>query len=145
MGRMPDAVIISDEIAIPLGEIELSAIRSRGPGGQNVNKVASAIQLRFDIAACAALPERVRARLLAMQDRRVSDDGIVVIKSQEHRSQERNRQAAIERLVELVQAALVEPKTRRETTPPRRSVEKRLAEKRHRADIKRGRGPVRGD
>jgi ribosome-associated protein len=145
MRKMPDDVIISEDIAIPVGEIELTAIRSRGPGGQNVNKVSSAIQLRFDAAGCAALPEAVRERLLDMRDRRVTADGIVIIKSQEHRSQDRNRQAAIDRLVELLQSALLVPKTRRRTRPTRRSVEKRLSEKRHRADIKKDRGRIRDD
>lgn len=145
MRKMPDDVIISEDIAIPVGDIELTAIRSRGPGGQNVNKVSSAMQLRFDAAGCAALPEAVRERLLGMKDRRITADGVVIIKSQEHRSQDRNRQAAIDRLVELLQSALYEPKPRRKTRPSRRSVEKRLAEKRHRADIKKDRGPVRDD
>ena len=140
---MPDDVIISDEITIPASAIAFSAVRSSGPGGQNVNKVASAVQLRFDIASCDSLPADVRDRLLALRDRRITADGVIVIKSQEHRSQDRNRQVALDRLVELVRSALAKPKPRRKTRPTRRSVEKRLTDKRRRADIKKDRGPVR--
>ena len=140
---MPDDVIISDDIAIPASAIAFSAVRSSGPGGQNVNKVASAVQLRLDIASCDSLPVDVRGRLLALRDRRITADGVIVIKSQEHRSQDRNRQVALDRLVELVRSALAKPKPRRKTRPTRKSVEKRLTDKRRRADIKKDRGPVR--
>jgi len=126
-------------LAIPPEEVEITAIRAQGAGGQNVNKVASAAHLRFDINA-SSLPEAIRERLLKLEDRRISKEGIVIIKAQEFRSLEKNRAEALRRLQGLVDSVTVLPKKRRPTKPTRSSVAKRLEFKSRRARVKAGRG-----
>jgi ribosome-associated protein len=126
---------------IPEHEVEISAIRAQGSGGQNVNKVSSAVHLRFDIKA-SSLPETIRERLLKLGDQRISKDGVVVIKAQEFRSLEGNRMEAMRRLQALIDGVAVLPKRRRPTKPTRTSVKKRLDSKTQRATIKAGRGKV---
>lgn len=128
-------------IAVSLTEIEIKAIRSQGPGGQNVNKVSSAIQLRFDVGA-SSLPEDVKARLLAKADNRLTSDGVLVITAQTHRTQELNRRDALHRLQALINAVAKPPKTRRPTQPTFGSKQRRLEGKSQRSATKAGRSKV---
>ncbi len=135
-----DQLEVSSTLQIPLAEIDMRAVRARGAGGQNVNKVATAIHLRFDIRHSPSLPDAVRARLLASGDSRISAAGVITIKAQESRSQERNRQAALLRLAKLIRRAAQRPKTRIPTRPGKAAKQKRLDQKSRRGQLKRTRG-----
>ncbi|MCI0400925.1 MAG: aminoacyl-tRNA hydrolase [Gammaproteobacteria bacterium] len=133
---------ITPTIAIKESEIEQRFIRASGPGGQNVNKVATAVQLRFNVAKSPTLPDGLRSRLISLAGRRISEEGVLVIDARRFRTQERNRQDAINRLVKLLQKAAVTPKPRRQTKPTSASQHRRIQSKRRRAAIKRARAPV---
>ncbi|EFW4056456.1 aminoacyl-tRNA hydrolase [Shigella flexneri] len=135
-------IVISRHVAIPDGELEITAIRAQGADGQHVNKTSTAIHLRFDIRA-SSLPEYYKERLLAASHHLISSDGVIVIKAQEYRSQELNREAALARLVAVIKDLTKEQKARRPTRPTRASKERRLASKAQKSSVKAMRGKVR--
>ena len=130
------AIRITDTLSIDESEIEESFVRSSGPGGQNVNKLSTAVQLRFDVRHSPSLPNDVAVRLMRLAGKRLTKDGVLVIVAQNHRTQERNRAEALERLIALVQEAAVRPVPRRPTRPTKASREKRLEGKKLRSGIK---------
>ncbi len=134
---------ISNNVTIPAREIEISAIRAQGAGGQNVNKVSSAIHLRFDIGA-SSIPDFYKERLLKLKDQRITKDGVIVIKAQQHRSREINKEEALRRLQELIKSVSVSPKKRKPTKPTRSSQKKRLDSKTRRGEVKLARAKVTG-
>lgn len=136
---------INDQIAIAEEELEEKFIRSSGPGGQNVNKLATAVQLRFDAKGSPNLPQRVRVRLLQLAGARATKEGVVLIEADAHRTRERNRAEALERLAALIRAAAIAPKYRRKTRPTKASKVRRVEAKKRRSAIKSGRGRVRSD
>jgi ribosome-associated protein len=135
---------ITDTLAIDDREFEERFVRASGPGGQNVNKVATAVQLRFDVHA-SSLPDEVKTRLLSLSGSRMTTEGVLVIDAREHRTQAQNREAARARLVGLIEQATRRPKKRRPTRPGKAAKERRLTSKKQRGEIKEARGKTRGD
>ena len=136
---------VTPTIAIPESEISERFVRASGPGGQNVNKVSTAVELRFDPSQSAAIPSDALARLRVLAGSRMTADGVLVIDARRHRTQAQNREDARERLAELVRQALVKPRRRRATRPGKGAVERRIETKKRRSDTKRGRGRIGDD
>lgn len=135
-------IYITEHIAIDEKEVKMEFVRASGPGGQNVNKVSTAVQLRFDVRHSPSLPEDVRARLITLAGKRMTESGVLIINAQRYRTQERNRQDALDRLVNLIEKAAIKPKSRRKTKPSPASKRRILESKRHRSKIKKSRKPV---
>jgi ribosome-associated protein len=135
-------LVVTPDVSIPDEEFEWKFIRSSGPGGQNVNKVASAVQLRFLLPLNTSLPVAARNRLRRLAGQKLIDDGSILISARSERSQEQNRRDALERLAELIRAALIEPKIRKKTRPTRASKERRIESKKRRGTTKQGRGAL---
>ncbi len=135
---------VTDAIAIDEREIQEDFVRSSGPGGQNVNKVATAVQLRFDVANCPSLPDDVRERLIRLAGKRITAGGVLIVEARRFRTQERNRRDALDRLVKLIVRAASKPKTRRRTRPTLASRQRRLEAKRRQSQAKRLRKPLAG-
>jgi ribosome-associated protein len=135
---------VTPAIVVPDNELEERFVRASGPGGQNVNKVSTAVELRFDVAA-SSLPQDVKARLIALAGKKMTADGVLLIDSREHRTQTQNRTAARARLADLLRHAAARPKTRRKTRPTKAAKERRLEAKVQRARVKARRGRVRGE
>ena len=133
---------IDENLSIPLQEIAVSAIRSQGAGGQNVNKVSTAIHIRFDVRGSTALSDEDKERVLRINDQRLSKDGVIVIKSQRYRSQDKNRTDALDKMADMIRNALTVKKPRKATKPTKKSREKRLDEKAKRGRLKESRGKV---
>jgi ribosome-associated protein len=136
---------VTDDIAIPDNEITLGFVRADGPGGQHVNKTATAVQLRFDVRHSPSLPDPVRRRLERLAGRRLTGEGVLVLDARSHRSQKQNREEALERLRRLIEAASKPPRIRRPTQPTVAARRRRMENKRRRARLKHQRRPVRGE